>query len=191
VERLVTVTEDLRVGDPQDPATQVAPLVHHDHRDDVERYIQLGRDEGAEVLAGGVRPDGDAYADGAYLRPTVLAGVANDAQVCQEEIFGPVLVVLPFDDEDDLVAAANDSIYGLACGLWTGDYRRAWRVARRIDAGTVWINTYKKFSISTPFGGMKQSGMGREKGRDGVRAYMRQKSLYWGLNEEPLPWARP
>jgi aldehyde dehydrogenase (NAD+) len=104
-------------------------------------------------------------------------------------IFGPVLVALPFEDEDDLVAQANATVYGLACGIWTGDYRRAWRVARRIDAGTVWINTYKQFSVSTPFGGFKDSGLGREKGRDGIRAYTRQKSLYWGLDESPLPWA--
>lgn len=191
VDQLVRLTEGLRLGDPNDPATQVAPLVHPDHRESVERYIQLGRDEGARVLVGGDRPQGPAYEHGTYLRPTVLAGVGNDARVCREEIFGPVLVVLPFDDEDDLVAQANDSVYGLACGLWTGDYRRAWRVARRIDAGTIWINTYKKFSISTPFGGVKESGLGLEKGRQGVRVYMRQKSLYWGLNEQPLPWARP
>lgn len=191
VEQLVALTRALRVGDPNDPTTQVAPLVHHDHRESVERYIQLGVQEGATVLAGGGRPEGDGYTTGAYLQPTILAGVNNQAQICQEEIFGPVLVVLPFDDEDDLVAQANDSPYGLACGLWTSDYRRAWRVARRIEAGTVWINTYKKFSISTPFGGVKESGMGREKGRQGVRAYMQQKSLYWGLNTEPLPWAQP
>lgn len=190
VDRLVKLAGNLRIGPPTDPDTQVAPLVHTDHRDAVERYIKLGRDEGARVLVGGGRPDGVGYAEGAYLQPTVLAGVGNDARICREEIFGPVLVVLPFDDEDDLVAQANDTVYGLACGLWTRDYRRAWRVARRIDAGTVWINTYKKFSISTPFGGVKDSGIGLEKGRQGVRAYMHQKSLYWGLNEEPLPWAR-
>ncbi|MBR7678636.1 aldehyde dehydrogenase family protein, partial [Streptomyces daliensis] len=105
------------------------------------------------------------------------------------EIFGPVLVALPFDDEDDLVAQANDSVYGLACGLWTRDHRTAWRVARRIEAGTVWINTYKQFSIATPFGGTKDSGLGREKGREGIRAYQRQKSLYWGVGDAPLPWA--
>ncbi|MBD2898125.1 NAD/NADP-dependent betaine aldehyde dehydrogenase [Actinomadura sp. RB99] len=100
-----------------------------------------------------------------------------------------MLAALPFEDEDDLIAQANASVYGLACGIWTRDYRRAWRVARRIEAGTVWINTYKQFSISTPFGGMKASGIGREKGREGILAYARQKSVYWDLAEEPLPWA--
>jgi acyl-CoA reductase-like NAD-dependent aldehyde dehydrogenase len=189
VELLVDRTRRLRVGEPTDPATQVAPLVHVDHRSSVEEYVQLARDEGGVVLTGGGRPTGDSYERGAYYEPTIVAGLHGRARVCQEEIFGPVLVVLPFGDEDDLVEQANDSVFGLACGLWTGDYRTAWRVAHRIDAGTVYINTYKQLSIATPFGGMKSSGIGREKGRDGLRAYMRQKSLYWGLNREPLPWA--
>lgn len=132
---------------------------------------------------------GPEYAAGAYYLPTILDGLSNGSATCQEEIFGPVLVALPFADEEDLVQQANDSVYGLACGIWTRDYRTAWRVARRIEAGTVWINTYKQFSISTPFGGWKQSGTGTEKGREGILAYARQKSLYWGMGEEPLPWA--
>ncbi|MGW8377984.1 aldehyde dehydrogenase [Streptomyces sp. ODS28] len=189
VGELVERTRKLRVGPGTDPATQVAPLVHHRHRDAVASYVDLAREEGARVLCGGAAPEGERYADGAYYLPTVLDGLPNSARACQEEIFGPVLVALPFDDEDDLVAQANDSVYGLACGLWTRDHRRAWRVARRIDAGTVWINTYKQFSIATPFGGMKDSGLGREKGREGIRAYQRQKSLYWGTDDAPLPWA--
>jgi aldehyde dehydrogenase (NAD+) len=102
----------------------------------------------------------------------------------------PVAVVLPFAVEDDLVAQANDNEFGLACGIWTADYRRAWRVARAIEAGTVWINTYKQFSISTPFSGHKNSGLGTEKGREGIKSYMRQKSIYWDLTGEPLPWGR-
>jgi aldehyde dehydrogenase (NAD+) len=97
--------------------------------------------------------------------------------------------VLPFTDEDDLVAAANDTVYGLACGIWTADYRRAWRVAHVIQAGTVWVNTYKQLSVSTPFSGTKESGIGIEKGRQGILSYTRQKSIYFGLNERPLPWA--
>jgi acyl-CoA reductase-like NAD-dependent aldehyde dehydrogenase len=100
-----------------------------------------------------------------------------------------VLVTLPFSDEEQLIAEANQSVYGLACGIWTRDYRRAYRVARAIQAGTVWINTYKQLSIATPFGGVRESGLGREKGREGIRAYMQQKSLYWGLSPEPIGWA--
>jgi betaine-aldehyde dehydrogenase len=189
VGELVARTGKLRIGPGTDPTTQVAPLVHHRHRDGVAAYVDLARREGARVRCGGAVPDGEEYRDGAYYLPTVLDGLPNTARACQEEIFGPVLVALPFDDEDDLVAQANDSVYGLACGLWTRDARTAWRVARRIEAGTVWINTYKQFSISTPFGGMKDSGLGREKGREGIRAYQRQKSLYWATDDAPLPWA--
>lgn len=121
--------------------------------------------------------------------PTIIGGLDNDARMCREEIFGPVLAVLPFDGELDLLRRANDSVYGLAAGIWTRDYKRAWRLARALETGTVWINTYKQFSISTPFGGWKDSGVGREKGVLGIREYMQQKSLYWGLNDAPLPWA--
>ncbi|MFI0356851.1 aldehyde dehydrogenase [Actinomadura sp. 9N407] len=189
LDELVARTEKLRVGPGTDPATQVAPMVAHAHRDKVAAMVERAVAAGARLRCGGRIPEGDPYEKGAYYLPTILDGVPNDAAICQEEIFGPVLVALPFEDEADLVVQANASVYGLACGIWTGDYRRAWRVARRIDAGTVWINTYKQFSISTPFGGFKESGLGREKGRDGIRGYMRQKSLYWGLDESPLPWA--
>jgi betaine-aldehyde dehydrogenase len=189
VERLVARTRKLRLGPPLDPATQMGPQITAEHRDKIASYVELGRREGAEVLCGGARPTGPTLDRGFFFEPTILAGLDNRARTCQEEIFGPVLCVLPFGDEDELVAQANDSVYGLACGLWTESYRRALRVARRIQAGTVWINTYKFFSISTPFGGVKESGLGREKGRLGIQRYMRQKSLYWGLNEAPLPWA--
>ncbi|MGW0906461.1 aldehyde dehydrogenase family protein [Streptomyces sp. NPDC002853] len=189
VGELVARVRKLRVGPGTSPDTQVAPLVHHKHRDSVASYVDLAREEGARVLCGGGAPEGAEYEDGAYYLPTVLDGLPNSSRTCQEEIFGPVLVALPFDDEDDLVRQANDSVYGLACGIWTRDHRAAWRIARRVEAGTVWINTYKQFSIATPFGGMKESGLGREKGRDGIRAYQRQKSLYWGLSDAPLPWA--
>lgn len=187
--RLVDRARALRIGMGRDPATQVAPMVAFAHRDKVAAMVAAGVAEGARVLCGGGPPPGEAYARGAFFAPTILAGVPNSAAICQEEIFGPVLVALPFDNADDLVTQANDSVYGLACGLWTADYHAAYRLARRIDAGTVWINTYKQFSISTPFGGMKDSGLGREKGRDAIRGYMRQKSLYWDLTDQPHPWA--
>lgn len=189
MERLAAATRALRVGLPTDAGTQVGPLAAFAHRDKVAAYVDLGRSEGATVLCGGEMPDDPALSGGAFYLPTILTGVDNTAQVCREEIFGPVLVAMPFDNEDDLVVQANDSVYGLACGIWTRDLRRAWRLARRIEAGTIWINTYKQFSISTPFGGFKESGLGREKGREGIRGYMQQKSVYLGTNEAPLPWA--
>ena len=188
--RLVAATRALRVGPGTDPRTQVAPMVGFEHRDHVAALVDRARQEGATVLCGGAIPDDAALRDGAYYRPTLLEGLPNTAATCQEEIFGPVAVLLPFSDDDDLVRQANDNQFGLACGLWTADYRRAWRIARRIQAGTVWINTYKQFSIATPFSGTKASGIGIEKGRDGIKSYMRQKSLYWELSGQPLPWAQ-
>lgn len=190
VDRLVAATERLRVGPGTDPETDVAPLVHHSHRDQVAAMVTDAVAAGARVLTGGAVPVDPALAAGAYYLPTILAGVTNDATICREEVFGPVAVVLPFGSEGDLVAQANDSEFGLACGIWTADYRRAHRIARAVEAGTVWINTYKQFSISTPFSGHKASGLGTEKGRDGIKSYMRQKSIYWDLTGEPLPWGR-
>ena len=189
VGELVERVRKLRVGAGTSADTQVAPLVHHEHRDAVAAYVELAREEGGRVLCGGAVPEGEPYTKGAYYLPTVIDKLPNTARTCREEIFGPVLVALPYEDEDELVAQANDSDFGLACGIWTRDARAAWRLGRRIDAGTVWINTYKQFSISTPFGGMKESGLGTEKGRDLIRAYQRQKSLYWGTDTAPLPWA--
>ncbi len=189
VERLVAATQRLRVGHPFEADTQVAPMVHFDHRDSVAEHVRRAREEGAEVLIGGGAPEGAAFDKGAYYLPTILAGVDNKARICREEVFGPVLVVLPFDSEEDVIAQANDNEYGLACGLWTRDFPKSWRVGNAIGAGTVWINTYKQFSISTPFGGEKESGMGREKGREGLRAYMAQKSFYTDLSGAPHPWA--
>ena len=189
VARLVAATKRLRVGHPFDAATQVAPLIHLDHRAEVEAHIARAREDGATTLAGGERPRGDDYDQGVYLQPTILADLPNTAQLCREEVFGPVLAVLPFENEEQLIAEANDNQYGLACGIYTRDFVKAWRIARAIEAGTVWINTYKQFSISTPFGGVKDSGLGREKGLEGIRAWMSQKSLYWDLSEAPHPWA--
>lgn len=189
LDALVAKTKTLRVGDPVREETQMGPLVSEAHRRTIEGFVDLGRKEGGDIVCGGARPQGQTYDRGSFYLPTIFRGLANDTRLCQEEIFGPVLAVLPFENEDDLVARANDTVYGLACGIWTKDYRRAWRIAQRIEAGTIWINTYKLFSISTPFGGFKDSGLGREKGRQGLLQYMNQKSLYWGLNQAPLPWA--
>lgn len=190
VDRLVEATRRLIVGHPFAARTQVAPLVHLDHRQSVEAWVDTARQEGGRILTGGSRPDDPVLGEGAYYCPTIIAGLSNDSETCRQEIFGPVLAVMPFDNEDNVIALANDNDYGLACGIWTRDFQKSWRVGRAIRAGTVWVNTYKQFSISTPFGGDGESGIGREKGRDGMRAYMRQKSIYQDMSGAPHPWAR-
>ena len=188
-ERLLAGARALRVGDPALESTQMGPLVSGAHRESVERYVALGLSEGGQLLTGGARLAGSLYERGYYYPPTVIEGLPNGARMVQEEIFGPVLALLPWDDEAELIAQCNDNPYGLACGIWTRDYRRAWRLGAALQAGTVWVNTYKQFSSSTPFGGVKMSGTGREKGRLGILEYTTQKSYYWGLNEAPLPWS--
>lgn len=190
VAKLVAATERLKVGHPFEAATQVAPLIRPKHRDEVEEHVAKARADGGKVLTGGERPSGSDYKDGTYYRPTIIASLGNDSRLCRDEVFGPVLAVLPFDNEDDLIRQSNDNDYGLASGIYTRDFPKAWRIARALDTGTVWINTYKQFSISTPFGGTKDSGLGREKGRDGIRAWMAQKSLYCDLSQAPHPWAK-
>ena len=181
VARVVARTRALVVGDPADPKTDVAPLSSFLHRDRVEGYVRLAREEGGEILAGGRRPEGGLFDRGAYFEPTIIAGLGNKARVCQEEIFGPVMCVLPFTSEEDLIAQANDTVFGLACGIWTESYKKAWRVARAVEAGTVWVNTYKQLSVSVPFGGFKDSGIGREKGHLGLRTYQEPKTIFFGL----------
>jgi betaine-aldehyde dehydrogenase len=178
---VVERAQSLKIDLPDAPGAQLGPISSFGHRDRVAAFVDAAKAEGGEIVTGGKRPPFEKLADGAYYLPTVVAGLSNTATVCQQEIFGPVLCVLPFDDEDDLVRQANDSAYGLAAGLWTADYQRAWRIARRLEAGTVWINTYKQLSITTPFGGFKDSGIGREKGIGGLRLYQQEKGVYFGL----------
>jgi acyl-CoA reductase-like NAD-dependent aldehyde dehydrogenase len=178
---LIAETDKMRVGPPSEPDSVLGPLASFAHRERVEGFVQRGIEAGGKILLGGVRPDGNEFSKGAYYQPTIIGGIDNSAAVAQEEIFGPVLCFMTFDNETNLITAANDSVFGLAAGIWTSDYRRAWRVSRALEAGTVWINTYKQLSIAAPFGGYKLSGLGREKGLQGMRAYQQTKSLYWAV----------
>ena len=193
LDRLLQLTRGLKVGHPEQPGTHIGSLISAEHLQKVASYVDRARADGGEVLCGGKRLTGKTdscdYDAGNFFEPTIISGLDNRSAVCQEEIFGPVLVVLPFDDEQQLLADANDSLYGLAAGIWSENFRHSWALARKLEVGTVWINTYKKFSIAAPFGGFKESGLGREKGRQGVLAYMQQKSIYVGLSDEPNPWA--
>ena len=173
----------LRVDLPDAPGAQLGPSASFSQREFVEIMVEGARKEGAEILMGGARPSDPRLTKGAFYMPTIVAGITNKAKIAQEEIFGPVLCAMPFENEDDLLQQANDTVYGLASGIWTADYKRAWRVARALEAGIVWINTYKQFSTSAPFGGFKDSGVGREKGLDGVRTYQQVKTLFWSLSD--------
>jgi betaine-aldehyde dehydrogenase len=187
--QLVAGAKALRLGDPASERTQMGPLVSGTHRAGIERYVALGLAEGGTLLCGGQRPKGAGFDAGYFYEPSIFEGLSNQAQMCREEIFGPVLALIPYSDEADLMAQCNDNEYGLASGIWTRDYAAALRLGRALHTGTVWINTYKVFSISTPFGGVKMSGTGREKGYASLAEYMTQKSFYWGLNASPLPWS--
>jgi betaine-aldehyde dehydrogenase len=182
VARLLEKARGLRVDLPDAQGARMGPIASFQHRDRIASHVDAARAAGARVLTGGAVPADPRLAQGAFYLPTLIDGIDNDAAIAQQEIFGPVLCILPFDDEDDVIAQANDSAYGLAAGIWTRDYRRAWRVARALEAGTVWINTYKQLSISTPFGGFKDSGFGREKGLTGMRLYQQTKGIYFGLD---------
>src|SRR5262249_50957166 len=156
VAKFAELTGRLAVGDPLDPATQVGSLISPEHRDTVHGYVEKGSAEGAEVVAGGKAIDGK----GAFYEPTVLAGVSNDMTVAQEEIFGPVVTIIPFEDEKDAIRLANDTRYGLMATVWTQDMARALRVAGRIKSGEVSVNTPYTAFPGIPFGGYKQSGFG-------------------------------
>jgi aldehyde dehydrogenase (NAD+) len=169
------VAEAYTVGDPFDPGTRLGPLVSETQRERVRGYIGKGVEEGARLVTGGAEPP-EGSERGYYVRPTVFSDVRADMTIAQEEIFGPVLAIMPYDDEEDAIRIANDSQYGLAGGVWSADEERAQRVARRIRTGQVEING-GVFNPLAPFGGYKQSGHGRELGRHALEEYLQVKSL--------------
>jgi acyl-CoA reductase-like NAD-dependent aldehyde dehydrogenase len=183
VARLVERSQQIKVGDPMDFATRMGPLVSEEQLDKVKRYVEIGKREGAKLECGGGQPKDPALAKGFYHEPTIFSGVNNQMQIAQEEIFGPVGVVIPFKDEDDAVRIGNDVIYGLAGGVQTRDIKRAHRIAKRLQAGTVWINTWHKIEPNSPFGGYKLSGYGRENGPTMIEHLTRLKQVWVDLNE--------
>lgn len=182
LERFTSRAADIEIGDPLDRTTQMGPVAFREQWETVREYIELGEREGATVAYGGSQPE--ELPGECFLQPTVLVDVDNGMQVAREEIFGPVASVIRFDDENELIAQANDTPYGLAAGVWTEDYRQAHRVAEQLDAGTVWVNEYRTVSHAAPFGGFKQSGLGRENGVEALEEYRQSKTVWFDLAGE-------
>jgi len=185
---MARVTEEfrqVRLGDPLDPATQMGAQVSKRQMEKILSYVEVGQREGATVAVGGKRARGDGLDDGYFVEPTLLTDVSNSMRVAQEEIFGPVGVVIPFKDEADVIRMANDSVYGLGGGVFTTDIGRALRVANGIRTGRIWVNTYNQFPAGAPFGGYKESGIGRETHKAILDAYQQTKNILVNLSERP------
>ncbi len=178
LDKLVACARTARIGNPMSADTQVGPVTNRPQLEKILRYIEVAKAEGARAVLGGGRPADPALGDGWFVEPTIFAGVDNRMRIAQEEVFGPVLAVIPFTDEDEAIAIGNDVVYGLAAGVWTQSMRRALTMAERLKAGTIWINTYRAVSYLSPFGGYKRSGLGRESGQEMIKEYLQVKSVW-------------
>ena len=178
VARLVEVAGAARIGDPMSIQTHVGPVTTQPQYDKILSYIDVARKEGATCVLGGRPYTAEATKGGRFIKPTIFTGVTNDMRIAQEEVFGPVLSIIPFDTEEDAVRIGNDIVFGLAAGIWTSDIGCAFRVSEQLQAGTVWVNTYRAASFMSPFGGYKRSGQGRESGQEAIKAFMQVKSVW-------------
>jgi betaine-aldehyde dehydrogenase len=188
IDALVARTERMKVGDPLDPATDVGALISAEHRAKVESYIAAGKEAGARLLCGGTQPEDPALAGGYFLTPAIFDRCSDAMSIVREEIFGPVMAVLTFEGEGEAIRRANDTPFGLSAGVFTRDLARAHRVIARLQAGTCWINNYNVTPIELPFGGYKQSGIGRENGRAAIEHYTQLKSVYVELGDVECPY---
>jgi (Z)-2-((N-methylformamido)methylene)-5-hydroxybutyrolactone dehydrogenase len=189
VDKLVTFMRDVKLGDPASPDTQMGPIATRPQFDRIMSYIEIARQEGATcVLGGRSRPDLGA---GQFVEPTIFTGVRNEMRIAQEEVFGPVLAVIPFADEAEAIRIGNDVAFGLAAAVWTRDLRRAMLVTDKLKAGTVWVNNYRATSFTSPFGGYKESGIGRESGIDAIKEYLHTKCVWISSDlDVPNPFVR-
>ncbi len=188
LDRLVERTSRICIGDPMDEEVQMGPMVSAAQHAKVMGYIEIGKKEGADLRIGGGIPKVQGYEGGFFIEPTIFAGVTDDMTIAREEIFGPVMAVLDFEDEDEVVARANATQFGLSAGLFTRDLTRGHRVADRLEAGTLWINAYNLAPVEVPFGGSKMSGVGRENSREAINYYTEVKSIYVGMGKVESPY---
>ncbi len=187
IKMIVERCRDLRLGDPMSPETQVGPVATEDQLNKILSYVDIAKAEGARCVMGGEAATGDHLGNGLFAQPTVFSHVANTMQIAQEEIFGPVLCVIPFADEAEAVSIANDTRYGLGAGVWTEDVRRIHRMTRAIKSGMVWVNMYRAINYVSPFGGYKNSGIGRENGIEAIKEFLQVKAV-WINNSETVPF---
>ncbi|MFM0004056.1 aldehyde dehydrogenase [Paraburkholderia dipogonis] len=184
-ERLIALARHVRLGDPMQPTTNVGPITTPAQYAKVLDYIEVARRDGARCILGGKPAVGPGLTGGQFVEPTIFTGVTNDMRIAQEEVFGPVLSVIGFDDEQHAVQLGNSVIYGLVAGVWTGNIGRAMRMTKALKAGTVWVNTYRAYSFMMPFGGMKMSGLGRENGIEAVHEFLETKSVFLSTSDKP------
>ena len=191
VEKLLAFAKTARIGDPSSDETQVGPITTRPQLAKVLEYIDIAKAEGAKLVLGGKRAVAAQCGDGWFVEPTIFTQVTPQMRIAQEEVFGPVLAIIPFDDDDDAVSIANGTIYGLAAGVWTKSMNRALTMSQRLEAGTVWINTYRATSYMSPFGGYKRSGIGRESGLSAIREYLQEKSVWIDISDNvPNPFVQ-
>ncbi len=189
VEKLVALAQTAKMGDPMSLETQVGPVTNMPQFNKILGYIDVAKSEGVRTVLGGAKATRAECGSGWFVEPTIFTGVRNSMRIAQEEVFGPVLSVIPFRDEEEAIAIGNDIVYGLAAGVWTQNMRRAFLMAEKLQAGTVWVNTYRAVSYLSPFGGYKQSGLGRESGQEMIKEYLQTKSVWISTAKEvPNPF---
>lgn len=187
VEAMAERAKHIRLGDGLEASTKMGPLVNAEHRERVEGYIKIGKKSGAQLVCGGNRPGGE-LASGYFIEPTIFDNVDFNSRLAQEEVFGPVVAIIPFENESEAIKLANHSQYGLAAGVWTRDFTKAMHLVKKIRAGIVWVNHYHPAPMEGPWGGYKQSGIGRELGKYGIENYLQTKQVYVNLNTKPVAW---